>query len=175
MFPPQPTIKECRDTFFRHRCCIHDNSEPSVFKLRYPFHKMPSTVIMIFNFVRLMHGSISPFKPDPALVQHVLEMNRVFHGENISYPVPNVIFISCFQRRVARRWHEMSRRVRVRAAQASSDGGRSNDWFAARESARAENHFPSLAGRNRATCRSRRAARRRERQTSAAASFAAVR
>lgn len=54
---------------------------------------MPSTVIMIFNFVWFPHGLIGPFKPDPAFVQHVYEMNRVFHGKNITYLIKNVIFI----------------------------------------------------------------------------------
>ena len=72
----------------------------------------------------------------------------LFSGNNFT------LFI---QRRVDWRRHEMQRRVCE--AQASSDGDRSNDWFAARESARAENHLQSLAGRSRATRRSRRAQR----------------
>ena len=110
--------------------------------------------------VRPQDNLFNPLQPDIFPVRTFMciqEILRVFHVGTLLYAAIYVEHSSFGQRRVDRHRREM--RYRVRAVQASSDGGRSNDWFAARESARAENHFPSLAGRNRATRRSRRAQR----------------
>lgn len=58
------------------------------------------------------------------------EILRVLHVINLLHAARYVECSSLGQRRVDRRRREMPRRVR--AAQASSDSDRSNDWFAAR-------------------------------------------